>query len=145
MATAFGATIEKRGCIIEACCCDVSTIDCSDWLFCCASNSDCLCIFQKSCCASNITAFPIGIGHIEDSICSISLPCCALGLKYPQTICRDDAHILCCKHFSELPCTGKVPITVAMYGIMCCYPKCGCCVDLADIVKPTAVKSAIQE
>lgn len=117
-------------CVVGACGCCYTAMDCTEWEILYRSEEDCLCI-RHGCCLS-ITAEPLGVGLVtkeeEGEICKIGLFCCDLGLIKPSSCCAGAVSMCCVYEVFSFPCSDQyVDECVCACCFLQCCPKFGCC------------------
>eukprot|EP01035_Chromulina_nebulosa_P022173 gene22173-28709_t len=99
----------------------------------CAYEEECLCLGSKGCC--KVGASPYWCTPTDEkACCQLGLGICALFLKTPTTLCKDEEQCCCLVGSCSFPPDKDMPCIVGSYGLTC-YPKCGCCLKLSDVKK----------
>jgi hypothetical protein len=118
-------------CMVSGCCCCYNAFDFDNFMLLCVRKSECLCCVEEGCLALNTPSLGVGITTNAENkeCCKISLPCCSVGLKTPETCFRSAERCLCCKGASAFPFDELYVekfVCAGCYGIQCA-PECGCC------------------
>ncbi|KAJ1452469.1 hypothetical protein M885DRAFT_526794 [Pelagophyceae sp. CCMP2097] len=121
---------ESKICVVNGCCCCIAGLLCDASCWGCMGKSECLCCVQEVCCKANTS--PLCCTTQEGECCQLGLGCCSIALKSPTTCCKGQDQVCCVVSMCAFPTDDEVPMTCAVYGLMC-LPKCGCCVKLGDL------------
>ena len=89
-------------------------------------HTEVLCLEFDFCLAANTPQFPIGLIKEEKKIIKVGLPCCALAVKIPETLCNEGFQLLFLKSGCSLPFKEPVPSPVCAFCCLQCTPNLGC-------------------
>lgn len=95
--------------MFNGCICNYTSLNMDDILMGCSQEDEFLCCVRKACLSGNKEAYPVGMVKDEESICTISLPCCQTGLRVPRVLVLGEGRCLCCKGAAAFPFAGPVP------------------------------------
>lgn len=122
---------ESGVCMLEACGCCYSALDCNNIELGMRMEEDCLCI-RHACCLS-LSAKSLGFGlttdeNDPDEICKVGLGVCDLGLVKPSTLCAGAGKLCCYYEVVSFPCSENyVNEFVCAFCFLQCAPNPGCC------------------
>lgn len=118
-------------CMDHACICCYTACDFEDFICCCKSSGECLCLHCGGCLAIGADSLGCGLTTDKDKneCCKLSCLICEFGLVQPRVLCNQAEQCLCYQRVASLPFQDDyLSECVCAYFFIQCAPECGCCV-----------------